>query len=68
MAAGGETWWLGQRLGLRAGLRASTLGEARPVGTFGVSAALRPGAFVEAHVARGARDERAWSIGARLTY
>jgi hypothetical protein len=68
VAAGAETWWLGQRLGVRGGVRASTRGEARPVVAAGVSAALRPGAYAEAHVARGTRDERSWSVGARLTF
>lgn len=68
LAAGAETWWLDQRLGLRGGLRASTTGDVRPVVAAGVSAAVRPGAFVEAHVARGRQDERSWSVGARVTF
>ncbi|MCC7242204.1 MAG: conjugal transfer protein TraF [Acidobacteria bacterium] len=68
VAAGVETWWAGQRVGLRGGVRASATGDLRPVVAAGVSAALRPGAFVEAHVARGTRDERSWSIGARVTF
>ena len=68
LAAGAETWWRGQRLGVRGGLRASTTGDARPVVAAGLSAALRPGAFVEAHVARGAADEHSWSIGVRVTF
>jgi hypothetical protein len=68
VAAGVETWWLGQRLGLRGGVRGSTAGETRPVVAAGVSGAVRSGFFVEAHVAGGDRDERTWSVGARLTF
>lgn len=68
VAAGVETWWRSQRLGLRGGVRRSTIGDARAAVTVGVSAALRPGTFVEAHVARGHADERAWSIGARFSF
>ena len=68
VAAGVETWWLGQRLGVRGGLRGSTSGEARPVVAGGVSAAIKSGVFVEAHLARGDQDERSWSVGARLTF
>ena len=68
VAAGVETWWMGQRLGLRGGLRGSTSGEARPVVAGGVSAAIKTGVFVEAHLAHGDQDERSWSIGVRLTF
>jgi hypothetical protein len=68
VAAGVETWWLGQRLGVRGGLRGSTSGEARPVVAGGVSAAIKAGVFVEAHLAHGDQDERSWSVGARLTF
>jgi hypothetical protein len=34
----------------------------------GVSAAIKAGVFVEAHLARGDRDGQSWSVGARLTY
>lgn len=68
VAAGIETWWLQQRLGLRAGLRGSTIGETRTVLAGGVSAAVKPGVFVEAHLAGGDQDERTWSVGARVTF
>jgi hypothetical protein len=68
VAAGVETWWLNQRLGVRGGARRSTSGEARPVLAGGVSAAVKAGAFLEAHVAHGDRAERSWSVGARLTF
>jgi hypothetical protein len=68
VAAGVETWWLQQRLGLRGGVRRSTIGDPRGAVTAGFSAGLKPGMLIEAHVGRGADDERSWSIGARMTF
>lgn len=68
VAAGVETWWSNQRVGLRGGLRRSTIGEARPAVAAGVSAGLRPGMLLDAHVVRGRAGEGSWSIGARMTY
>ena len=68
IAGGVETWWLQQRLGVRGGVRGSTVGDARPVVAGGVSAAIRPGVFVDAHLARGDRDGQSWSVGARLSF
>ena len=68
VAAGLETWWMNQRLGLRGGTRWSTIGGARGAVTAGISAGLKPGMFVEAHVARGHAEERAWSVGARVAF
>jgi hypothetical protein len=68
VAAGVETWWRNQRLGLRGGVRRSTMGDAREAFAAGVSAGLTPGMLVEAHVVRGRASERSWSIGARMTF
>jgi hypothetical protein len=69
LAAGVERWTLQQqRLGLRAGVRASTVGDARPVVSVGGSYAIRSGTFVDGYVARGAGDATAWGIAARLSY
>jgi len=68
VAAGLETWWLSQRIGVRGGVRRSTIGEARTAVAAGVSAGLKPGMLVEAHIMRGRDDERAWSVGARMTF
>lgn len=68
VAAGVETWWLQHRLGVRGGLRGSTEGDARPVVAGGVSAAIKSGVFVEAHLARGDQDGQSWSIGVRLSF
>jgi hypothetical protein len=69
VAAGIERWTMQQqRLGLRAGVRASTVGEARPIVSAGASYAIRSGTFVDAYVARGASQAMAWGIAARLSY
>ena len=68
VAAGVETWWVSQRLGVRGGVRRSTIGEARAAVAAGISAGLKPGMLVEAHIMRGRDDERSWSVGARMTF
>jgi hypothetical protein len=68
LAAGLETWWMSQRIGLRGGVRRSTIGDARAAVAAGVSAGLKPGMLVEAHIMRGRDEERSWSIGARMTF
>ncbi len=68
VAAGAEAWWLRRRVGVRGGWRASTVGDARPVGTAGISIAIRAGVFVDAHIARGRTDRHSWSIAGRFTY
>ena len=68
LAAGVETWWRGQTIGVRGGVRGSTIGDARTAVTAGVSYAVRAGFFVEAHVAQGENEERGWSVGARFGF
>jgi hypothetical protein len=68
VAAGVDTWWMNQRLGLRGGWRRSTIGEARAAFATGISVGVKPGMLVEAHAVLGHNDERSWSIGARMTY
>jgi hypothetical protein len=68
VAAGVETWWMGQRLGLRGGARRSAIGDARPAYAGGISAGLSPGLLLEAHVVRGHAAERSWSVGARMLF
>jgi hypothetical protein len=68
VAAGAETWWLKQRLGVRAGVRGSTIGTARSVVATGVSTAVKTGFYLEGHVALGQQEERSWSVGARFTF
>jgi hypothetical protein len=68
LAAGVETWWLRQRLGLRGGIRRSTIGDARAAVAAGVSAGLTSGMLLEAHVVRGHESEHSWSVGARMLF
>jgi hypothetical protein len=68
LAGGVETWWLRQRLGVRGGVRGSTVGEARPVVAGGVSAAIKQGVYVEAHLSRGDQVGQAWSVSARVSF
>ncbi|HUE88973.1 MAG TPA: conjugal transfer protein TraF [Vicinamibacterales bacterium] len=68
VAAGIERWLRGQQVGVRAGVRASTVGDARPVVSAGGSFAVRAGAFVDAYVARGTRHDRGWGLAVRLSY
>ena len=68
VAAGVERWWRSQRIAVRGGVRGSTVGDARAVVSIGGSYAVRAGTFVDAYLAKGARDEHAWGIAARLAY
>lgn len=68
VAAGVETWWRNQRLGLRGGVRRSTIGDARAAVAAGISLGMTSGTLLEAHVARGHAAERSWSIGARMLF
>jgi hypothetical protein len=68
VAAGVETWWRQQRLGLRGGVRRSTIGDPRGTVSAGISAGVRPGMLLEAHVGLSANDEHSWSVGARMTF
>jgi F plasmid transfer operon, TraF, protein len=68
VAAGAEVWWARQRLGVRGGVRSSTLGERRASVSSGLSVGIANGIFFEAQAAIGAADERAWNVGARITF
>lgn len=67
LAGGVETWWLARRVGVRGGVRASTVGEARTVVSAGASA-LVAGFYLEGYVAGGQADERSWSVGLRYSF
>lgn len=68
VAVGVETWWMAQRLGVRGGVRRSTIGESRAAATAGISAALKAGMLIEAHAAFGRKEERGWSVGVRAGF
>ena len=67
LAAGVETWWLARRLGVRCGVRGSTVGDSRAVVSAGASA-LVAGLYVEGFVAGGQAEERSWSLGLRYSF
>jgi hypothetical protein len=69
IAAGAERWLFGERIGIRGGGRFNQVGNNERSATAGVSAAIRSGLLVEAHlVAGGADDERGWGLGARFSF
>ena len=68
VAVGAERWIRARRIGLRGGVRASTIGEARLVASGGGSYAVRAGMYVDVFVAAGTGHDRAWGLAARLTY
>jgi hypothetical protein len=69
VAVGAERWVRGKRLGLRGGARFNTAGRQERAATAGVSVAVKPGMYVEAHAARGGTaDDRGWGTGARITF
>ena len=69
IAAGAERWLFSERLGIRGGGRFNQVGDKQRSATAGVSAAIRPGTLVEAHVvAGGSDDERGWGVAARVSF
>lgn len=68
-AAGAERWLAGGLVGVRAGVRASTLGAARPVAAAGFSFAVRANVLVEAQVTAGhGGGDRGWSVAGRAAF
>jgi len=69
IAAGAERWLFGERIGIRGGGRFNQTGSKERSATAGVSAAVRSGMFVEAHVVHGGADsERGWGLAARVSF
>ena len=68
IAAGVERWVRGHQIGIRGGVRTSTVGDARPVVSAGMSYGIRSGTYVDAFFAQGGAEQAAWGLGARLTY
>jgi hypothetical protein len=69
VAVGAEQWLLGRRVGVRAGFRASTAGDAARTATVGGSVALRSGLFVDGHLSGGgSTSERGWGAAARVSF
>jgi len=67
IAGGVETWWFARRLGVRGGLRGSTVGEARSVVTAGASW-MFSGMYLEGYWAGGDAGERSWGLGLRYSF
>lgn len=70
VAAGVEQRFWQDRAAVRAGFRTSTVGDARSVGTFGGSLAVRSGMFLDGYAAIGVTDAApdAFGLGLRFTY
>ncbi len=69
IAAGAERWLARRRVGLRAGIQASTAGEARPAATGGVSLAVPGGLWIETVVQAGGDEaRRGWGLTAHLMF
>jgi len=68
-AVGGERWFQAHRIGVRAGLSASTAGAARPAASGGASVAVADGFWVEVRVTRGGEEaERGWGVAAHVMF
>ena len=69
VAAGLEGWLFQHRLGLRTGVRASMVGDSRPVGAGGVSARFPAPWYVDGQVSRGERPaDSSWTVSARFAF
>jgi hypothetical protein len=68
VAAGIERWFRGQRIAVRGGFRASTVGAVRPVASGGASYAVRSGIYLDAYAAAGRGADRRWGVAGRLSY
>jgi hypothetical protein len=69
VALGVEHWVLNRRLGLRGGGRFNTTGDKERAATGGISAAIRAGMFVDAHVVVGGdEDEWGWGLATRVSF
>ena len=69
VALGGERWFKAHRIGVRAGVSASTAGEARPALSGGASLAVVNGFWHEARATRGGDDAaRGWGLAAHVMF
>ena len=69
IAVGTEMWLLGNRLGVRGGGSANTIGDLRPAGSVGVSVALTRIFHVNASATAGQDDSvTGWSAGVSVAY
>jgi hypothetical protein len=69
IAIGAERWLLDRRIGVRGGARFNTVGARERSAAAGVSAMVRAGLFLDAHVVRGrSADDRGWGAAARVSF
>jgi hypothetical protein len=69
VAAGVEAWVLRRRIGLRGGLSANRVGEARTSTSVGASLAARAGLYLEGALTLGSDQTRkGWTVGLGVTY
>jgi hypothetical protein len=69
VALGVEQWLWAKRLALRGGARFNTVGARERAATAGLSALVRAGLFLDAHVVGGGReDDRGWGVAARVSF
>jgi hypothetical protein len=69
VATGAEAWLFARHLGLRGGISVNSIGERRPVGSFGASVAPVAGFFVDGAWSKG-RDGslEGWTTSLRFTF
>jgi hypothetical protein len=69
VAAGAEAWLLGRRLGLRGGVSANTVGDARTSASTGLSFAVRSRTYIDGALTTGSdRSREGWNLGLRVTF
>ena len=69
VALGMEQWLSSRRVGVRGGIRLNTVGDNGVTATVGGSVALRPGMYVDGHLAGGgSTSDRGWGVAARLSF
>ncbi len=69
VALGAEQWFMGKRLGVRAGGRFNTVADRERSATGGLTVSVRTGVYVDGHVVRGgSADERGWGLAGRVSF
>jgi len=69
VAAGAEVWVLGRLVGIRGGVSASTVGDANPSPSGGLSLAVRKGMYIDGGITGGSdQARRGWAIDLRTTF
>jgi hypothetical protein len=67
--AGAEVWTRSRRFGIRGGLGGNFIDRVTPAPSGGISVAIRPGTYVDAHVTWGSDEvRRGWGAAFRVTF